>query len=267
MNNDGPGVVGIALTAYSVNGGQIVAANAGQRAQAQTESIRMNATSTSSSSHSIPAVIPHSDLIPFSKSLELPINDATDNSTVQHGRLASTNEIALNGTQKRPVGTPPSSSNPSPPKRPRMSMKMTFRAGERKEDGMEIDSVPSPSSLGSSLRPLPLPVLLLIQAHLHQSALVTPIAPSPQSSSKQNEASIYADRWVEWMRKAGATIAALRSVIATSGESAGIGGSKIELRARCELAEILIREMEGTAEAEKVISKGVRPFIYYPAYS
>lgn len=113
-----------------------------------------------------------------------------------------------------------------------------------------------PPSLQSSLRPLPLPIQLLVQAHIYKSALVTPNPTIFPSSTAQSS---YGNRWVEWMRKSGAAVAALRSVIAKSGNSAGVSGGRLVLRARCELAEILIRDMEGSAEVEQVISKGVRP--------
>jgi hypothetical protein len=126
------------------------------------------------------------------------------------------------------------------------------------------------ASVSTTLRPLPLPILLLIQAQIHQSSLVTPIIRPRQHSPPKSTASstssstdlaaeiAYTEEWIEWMRKSGGIVAALRSVIAKSGDNAGVSGGRLDLRARCELAEILIREMEGTAEAEKVISKGVR---------
>lgn len=144
----------------------------------------------------------------------------------------------------RPTHTPPSL-NPSPPKRARV-------AG------------PEPSTL----RPLPLPLLLLTLATiLHRSALALQpsLAKRPSSSSSPQ----YTANLIAYERYEAGAVALLRAVINGTG-GVGSGGGRVELRARIMLVELLgrtegkLESGEGEAEkrrwveSEKVVAKGVR---------
>jgi hypothetical protein len=124
------------------------------------------------------------------------------------------------------------------------------------------DAAPASSSAyrgGLKLLPRSLFLLYLASAYLsHARSLTSLLCRKPEtrrSSDDQKPRSwaSYSQLMVRYRRYVLASVTLLREVLREGSDL------KIELRARCMLAEVLIRETEGSSEAERVISKGVRP--------
>lgn len=169
--------------------------------------------------------------------------------------------------QKRSIATPTTSQDISPPKR----AKLDGTQSTGNENGItpipsfdtELNSTQGPSS--TPLRSIPFPVLLLAQAQIHHSmiSLIQPALSLPPTITTANS---YAELYVHLVRTLGSAVAALRCIINNGNNgSEGMGNGRIELRARCELAEILIRELNVvqdpssnlSLEVEGIISKGI----------
>lgn len=169
-------------------------------------------------------------------------------------------------TTENSLKRPTNNSQESPPKR----QKATESSSD--DSGMGFSLVePSPT-----LQPLPTPVLLLAAAQEANSKLqaLQPRLTVLSSSASLEKSKAHADAYTESIRLDAFIIVALRSVINSgqnsTGMSVGIGGGRLELRARCQLAEILIRNFaassdgisstlgrSGMAEVEDVIAKGL----------
>ena len=168
--------------------------------------------------------------------------------------------------QKRTVPTPTTSQEISPPKRIKINATRSKESISELEKLNHVDTKMENSNEQESgpLRSIPLPVLLLAQAQIHQSSLINlqPILSLPPDPST----STYAETYVHYVRSLGSAVAALRCIINNGNNGGhGMGGGRIELRARCELAEFLIRYLNTkpdggsnmSLEVEGIISKGI----------
>lgn len=165
---------------------------------------------------------------------------------------------------------PTTNSQESPPKRQKALESSSDDSGM----GYVLpEFIPAPQK---PLEPLPLPILLLVAAQDSQSKLRSLQGKLTVLGTKATGEKIagHAEAYIDSMRLTASTIVSLRTVINSSqnaaGTSIGVGGGRLELRARCQLAEILIRYMgntksgvgstpqrAGMAEVEDVIAKGL----------
>lgn len=184
--------------------------------------------------------------------------------------------VAQNNDLKRPLGLP-LSNDPSPGKRMKLEMNpipfhphnsssplsslppSQHHSIPRSSQPLPVPSSSYTSTITPSNPPLPLPLLLLNYAQLlHNSAL----ALEPYLAQSKLPIQVYTTKWNEYQRFEMGAIVVLRNLIAGGG-GIGIGGGRLELRARIMLVEILSKTSKDGGEAEKVVAKGVSRFFLF----
>lgn len=163
----------------------------------------------------------------------------------------------LDAVQQKRGGPTPTASQESPPKRARVTDVHQLAEHVDMSNVQLADRKP--------LRALPTSLLLLARAQLHYASLKRFQLPLTLPVSPANA---HATNYASYLEQLGAIVLSLKAVIVSSRTSSGdLAAGRIELRARCQLVEILIREMDNSSgragpsgssgEVEEIIAKGL----------